>query len=233
MNRISCEVVRDLLPLYYDKVCSGATEALVEEHVAGCDECKRLLEELDRSTSLPPQTIEANRQEGEELKGITVLWKKSKTAAFAKGAVLAVAVCAALYSGYLVLTQWNIVNVPAKVIEVSDISRLNDGKIVYRVWTTDGYAVNQINHKMDDSGNLYLIPVRPVIKSKKFAEISLGNIYNFVDLEQISTNRQAKGKGAEIRAVYYGSPEAPILIWKKGLVLPAANAAVEAQFRFD
>lgn len=53
-------------------------------------------------------------------------------------------------------------------------------------------------------------------------------MYDFVDLDQIRANQ-----GVGIRAVYYGSPEKPILIWKKGTELPIASDTVEALFQFD
>ena len=39
----NCDVVRDLLPLYVDSVCSEESRALVEEHTASCPECAKIL----------------------------------------------------------------------------------------------------------------------------------------------------------------------------------------------
>ena len=41
-----CEVIRDLLPLYADDVCSPTSRTLVEEHIAGCPECRSLMARL-------------------------------------------------------------------------------------------------------------------------------------------------------------------------------------------
>ena len=41
-----CEVIRDLLPLYADDVCSGRSRELIEEHLQNCPECSALLEQL-------------------------------------------------------------------------------------------------------------------------------------------------------------------------------------------
>lgn len=40
MDKINCDVIRDLIPSYADDICSAATRRLVEEHIAGCSECK-------------------------------------------------------------------------------------------------------------------------------------------------------------------------------------------------
>lgn len=43
---MKCEVVRDLIPLYDEKLCSAESAALVEEHIKTCDACKALLQKL-------------------------------------------------------------------------------------------------------------------------------------------------------------------------------------------
>lgn len=56
---ISCEIIRDLLPLYADNVCSEESKELVEEHCSGCRECQRRLEAmkspLPRERKSPPE----------------------------------------------------------------------------------------------------------------------------------------------------------------------------------
>lgn len=38
-----CEIVRDLLPMYVDDVCSPASREMVGEHVKTCGECAAML----------------------------------------------------------------------------------------------------------------------------------------------------------------------------------------------
>ena len=42
----SCDVIRDLLPLYADDACSEASRKIVEEHLADCPECGGMLRRL-------------------------------------------------------------------------------------------------------------------------------------------------------------------------------------------
>ena len=49
--KTQCEVVRDLLPLYTDEVCSETSRELVEEHLQECPACRNLLDQL-RETEL-------------------------------------------------------------------------------------------------------------------------------------------------------------------------------------
>ncbi len=40
-----CEIVKDLLPLYADDICSDSSKQLVEEHISTCTDCKQELED--------------------------------------------------------------------------------------------------------------------------------------------------------------------------------------------
>jgi len=44
--KMDCEVIRDLLPLYADDVCSDGSKKIVEEHLPECPGCSALLEKL-------------------------------------------------------------------------------------------------------------------------------------------------------------------------------------------
>ncbi|MCM1261164.1 MAG: zf-HC2 domain-containing protein [Butyrivibrio sp.] len=42
MEKINCDIIKDLLPSYIDGICSKATTLCVEEHMEGCSECRRM-----------------------------------------------------------------------------------------------------------------------------------------------------------------------------------------------
>lgn len=53
---MNCNVIRDLLPLYTDKLTSPQTNQLIEEHIPSCPECRAVLEHLRRPIeSAPPE----------------------------------------------------------------------------------------------------------------------------------------------------------------------------------
>ena len=56
MNK-DCEVVRDLLPLYVDEVCSPASRELVDGHLSGCEDCTAVLKRL--RDHAPEETLNA------------------------------------------------------------------------------------------------------------------------------------------------------------------------------
>lgn len=54
--KITCDVIKDILPLYAEGLVSADTAALVEEHLALCETCKQLLTELRAPTHIPADT---------------------------------------------------------------------------------------------------------------------------------------------------------------------------------
>lgn len=53
MSKINCEIIKDLLPLYVDKVCSSETKAMVEEHIGECEPCADFCTALKNAPTLP------------------------------------------------------------------------------------------------------------------------------------------------------------------------------------
>lgn len=48
-KKLPCDVVQDLLPLYVDGVCSADSRQLVDAHLAECDDCRKVLADLQES----------------------------------------------------------------------------------------------------------------------------------------------------------------------------------------
>lgn len=51
MNEVTCEVIRDLLPLYVDQMLSEDSCVMVEEHLENCEACRMFLEELRKESN--------------------------------------------------------------------------------------------------------------------------------------------------------------------------------------
>lgn len=51
--KITCNVVRDLLPLYAEEMVSGDSRELVDEHLNSCEACRNLLEGLRVTEPIP------------------------------------------------------------------------------------------------------------------------------------------------------------------------------------
>ena len=44
MKDISCDVIRDLIPLYIDDICSEQSKRLIEDHIDECENCRKALD---------------------------------------------------------------------------------------------------------------------------------------------------------------------------------------------
>ena len=84
----NCEVVRDLLPLYHDGVCSQESRMMVEEHLKECEACKEELEEIKKEVSVPNASMKDAAQAWKTL--VRNLWLR-RIAATVLVAVLTVA----------------------------------------------------------------------------------------------------------------------------------------------
>ncbi len=92
MEKISCNVIKDLLPLYEDGFCSDETKKLVENHISECEDCKRELENIKKC----PVFSENDAKEFEAVKKAGKKIKKSRKKAVIKAVCISLVVCIAL-----------------------------------------------------------------------------------------------------------------------------------------
>lgn len=55
MSKISCNTIKDLLPLYIDGVCSSDSIDIIEEHLKECPLCEAELVNLQNNTDIKPE----------------------------------------------------------------------------------------------------------------------------------------------------------------------------------
>ena len=70
--KISCDIIKDLLPLYYDGVCSADSKAIIEAHLAQCADCRAELAEMGKE--LPVSSKEQNLLEAKVVKELSKKW---------------------------------------------------------------------------------------------------------------------------------------------------------------
>lgn len=68
MNKITCNVIKDILPLYIDGVVSEDTQKIVDEHLAECSLCRDEMNKL-KKTLVIPTNEKYNRR-------LSMYWKK-------------------------------------------------------------------------------------------------------------------------------------------------------------
>ena len=78
-----CEIVQDLLPLYYDDVCSPSSKKFIQHHLEDCESCRKLYEELKNDS--------VDRIMVKETQGVLERHaRKERTAAYKAGLLISV-----------------------------------------------------------------------------------------------------------------------------------------------
>jgi len=54
--KVTCDIIRDILPLYSEDMLSDDSRAMVEEHIEACEECEHYLKEIKSSNKIPMDT---------------------------------------------------------------------------------------------------------------------------------------------------------------------------------
>lgn len=57
MNKINCNVIKDILPLYVDDLASEDTKALVESHLKKCDSCMEEYRKMANVLQMPIECV--------------------------------------------------------------------------------------------------------------------------------------------------------------------------------
>lgn len=71
--KYSCNLIRDLLPLYCDRVCSKDSAEAVQEHISTCEECRNIYIGMQQSVSM-----DSDRYEKQQLASMQEVKKKIK-----------------------------------------------------------------------------------------------------------------------------------------------------------
>lgn len=93
-----CEMIKDLLPLYVDEICSEESKNVVEKHIESCESCKALLEKLNSKVELPIET------DIEDVKGFKRFVNKK---IWTRVLVIAIVLVVFLFiANYLLINRW-------------------------------------------------------------------------------------------------------------------------------
>lgn len=140
-----CMIVRDLLPLYVENLVSDETRAFVEEHLAGCEDCQKVLEQ----NRTPP--VISGDAGAVPLKNIKKRLRQQKL----KSVFLAVAlVMAILIAGFGYLTMPQYVPYSEDLLSVTE----NEDGMVFISFNEDkvtGFNINDL--VLSDDGDKMIL----------------------------------------------------------------------------
>ena len=120
MNKIPCEVIRDLFPSYIDELTSEVTNKIIEEHNESCKECSRIL------TSMKEPHVEADITDNEK-REIDFLKKNKKRN---RTIIISSLLAACLLVFLIVFIRFYIMGNEANMDNVSCQTTVDDNSII-------------------------------------------------------------------------------------------------------
>lgn len=111
--KVSCDIIRDLLPLYAEDMVSDDTKAMVEEHLADCPGCAQQLDRTRQARMVPVRAVDTDTASIERV-GQAIRKRRWTAAAFA--VLLALTVSLGLY---LVLNKHQYIPLEQAVVEIT------------------------------------------------------------------------------------------------------------------
>lgn len=163
MNKISCNVCKDLLPIYVDKLCSEESEQLVENHLSGCEDCRNTYEAMTDKISVPKIDEEEKDKTDEFKLNLNKKWHRFLTTrAIAISSISIVGLAAIILGIYFLFFHYYYVS--AKDIDVKDLCSLDDGRVAMRIVDSDSKkGFNNVklipykSTKTDGENTLYVV----------------------------------------------------------------------------
>ena len=206
MEKIACDVIRDLLPLYCDDVASEESRALVEEHLKVCGTCAGMLKKMKTGCSVPDEEEQAQEA---VVKGMASVWRRSLKKSFLKGASVAALFCLLIAGVRYALTRVILVDVPGNEIEAS-VERVTDAQVVLSVTVANGKRVSRSYTEVTEDGKCYVIFRQAIFAEKNGEGESWTGDY------ALARNRTlTSGEKISIKEIYCGDEEDGVLVWRE------------------
>lgn len=198
-NELSCQIVRDILPIYIDKLTGDETNAAVESHLEGCEECRKVLRDMEERV----EPDDPKREQDEK----TIDYFKQVRRNF-KNAVIATIVTVLIFSAglYGFRKYFSSSEVPFGLVNIEDMEVDGGSVTIEGTLRNPELGVTGINFT-ESEGCLSL-------EIKASSKI-LTRDYNF-NYSYISET--------PIEEIWYG----PYCLWDKGMAINSQVAAIFA-----
>lgn len=167
MNRITCNVITDLMELYADNVVSEDTRRLVEEHLGTCEDCMKKLETIEQKLCIPAETnTEPIKRIGRKIK------KKNVVISLISVFIIAVA----LMGAFIFISRFEV----AIAYEKAHIFNVEQGEndweiLVHYSGNIDHYWIH--NRHIDETTMEYYIHFTETYYTRNFSNSVASNSY--------------------------------------------------------
>ena len=135
MAKIPCEIIRDLLPLYQDDICSEKSRNAIEEHIKECESCRTYLKKMEGEIPIETDKIEGTDEEWKGFREFSekVSRKLNRRIVMLCGVVFLICMMltVALYSDSF--QSYHLSRIAAEDIKVEEVYQLKNGRLYVHV----------------------------------------------------------------------------------------------------
>ena len=190
--KISCEVIRDLLPLYAEDIASQDTQIMVERHLKSCHSCAEELEEMEKKPG-NPLPVDTYIKPLKKLRN-TLFKKKLQTIALT--VMLTITIAAVIIAN---LTAPDYIPYSHEVVNITEKS---DGTVLVEFRDdVSGYDLNRYKAE-DESGYEYHITTWDSYWSRNIIKNTVQNTVLNPNGEKVSAVYYYRTDGSESVLIY-------------------------------
>lgn len=246
MSKIPCDVIKDLLPLYADNVCSEHSKDIVEEHLTECEDCREYYEAM---TEKLPEISGKDVSAGAEDEFLTYVKRKlTYQKLLIAGIVFFVVLLIPVLYERLSTSELDSV-IPAfderldtEDVRVTELYQLKDGSIYFTLessedasttYTSSVVTPDSDNGQYDDNG------WRTVSLKHSFTDMfssaeAFRRVSYALPLTQETNNDNRDPSVKKCESIYYeGKENERITIWKEGQIVKPAPETVELRVKLE
>ena len=241
MREVHCEIIRDLLPLYVDDVCSEKSKDMIEEHLRGCEECRNYYEALqEEHPVIAKDFTSSDFLEGEFIRKVEKKIKHKITFDMVIAGFVVFLVCA---MGSVLLERYphepgfalyGLIDqrLETDVVEIKNLYQLENGEIYFEVKSEEKVTWPYTNGMEydEEKGTYYATGMYTYSWWNDHVEQS-GTIKEGAFVYPTNP-KDINGFTHEISEIYFeGKDDERILVWEKGQKLEAAPAEIEEKVK--
>ena len=246
MSKTDCDIIKDLLPLYEDNICSEKSKDLIEEHLIECEDCREYLESLHGE--LPPMEPSSEDTAIDETRFIQRIQRKIARQKLLACGILLLAVLAfcaiwdntPIGEGIQKLPLFD-KRIAADYIKPTQLYRLKDGRIFCTLKSEKPFSIS--SYGIDVSPKYYDKPYNDgktilSLQRSRWAEF-WSNSASFTEMSYVLPLKEEVDSASSIdeenqtvihysTSIYYeGKKGERKLIWEKGQNIKDAPLSVE------
>jgi hypothetical protein len=188
--KVTCNVIRDLLPLYLENIASDDTCTMVEKHISLCEDCRKQLDEMKLYINPPIDTDVAPLR---NLKA-TLRKKKLQTIIFS---VMLTMVFASITIAFFTAPKY----IPYSEGTVSLIEKDNGAVLALFSDKVSGYDISSYPND-DNTGYVYNITAWDSIWNRNIAKNTANNTVLNPNGEEVDSVYYYMTNGSEDRLIY-------------------------------